>query len=403
MKAGRFRPLETASAGSEFDRSFTLPGSPLGAAWDGRHLIVGDRKGGALRIRLDGDDMDAQSAPILEPVYRQNVGISALTWNGRNFVGYADAAWFQKGSGYVFTIHDRESLNVLEHKPAPDKNLGCLAFDGTSYWAATRRNTADSPEPALLYKLDRDFAVVSKTPAPGVGCQGMAWDGQYLWLVDVFSDSITILDPSSEPPRVVHGKSTSVDYLSGIVSVDGEIWITDYGDNRLQRLKPATRVAWAGGSAPSTTPVLAGMIASPASMNREPVHFARDEERSPERPDENSEVLDWQVELRGNAIYGSWRLWFGDKLFSDVEQESTFITVPKFAKYTFTIRDPSGAEVKKEFEASRGENVMRDVHLAEASLPGEYRVDLFIHVQYVTAEGQGRILNNSEMGLELRK
>ena len=61
------------------------------------------------------------------------------------------------------------------------------------------------------------------------------------------------------------------------------------------------------------------------------------------------------------------------------------------------------AEVKKEFEATQGENVMRDVYLAEASLPGEYRVDLFIHVQYVTAEGQGRILNNSEMGLELRK
>jgi hypothetical protein len=279
MKAGRFRPLATASAGSEFDRSFTLPGSPLGAAWDGRHLIVGDRKGGALRIRFDGDDMDAQSAPILEPVYRQNVGVSALTWNGRNFVGYADAAWFQKG----------------------------------------------------------------------------------------------------------------------------EIWITDYGDNRLQRLQPATRLAWAGGAASSTTPVLAGMIGSPAAMNREPVHFARDEERSPERPEEDSEVLDWQVELRGNAIYGSWRIWFGDKLFSDVEQTSTFITVPKFAKYTFTIRDPTGAEVKKEFEASRGENVMRDVHLAEASLPGEYRVDLFIHVQYVTAEGQGRILNNSEMGLELRK
>lgn len=400
-KTGRFRSLKRASASGSFDRAFTLPMSPLGAAWDGRHFIVGDRKGGALRIRQDGDDMDAQSVPILEPIYRQNLSVSALTWNGRNFIGYADAAWFQK-SGYVFTTHDRESLAVLGHRPAPDNNLGCLAFDGTFYWAATRRNTEDSPEPALLYKLDRDFTVVSKMEAPGVGCQGMTWDGRYLWLADVFSDSITILDPSSDPPRVVHSESTAVEYLSGIVSVDGEIWITDYGNDSLRRLRPATRLAWAGGTGASTTQVLAGMMTTTV-MDRPPVHFARDEERSPERPEEDSEVLDWQVELRGNEIYGSWRIWFGDKLFSETEQDSTFITVPKFAKYTFTIRDPSGAEVKKEFEATAGENVMRDVLLAEASLPGDYRVDLFIHVQYVTADGQGRILNNSEMGLGLRK
>ncbi|HEX4935035.1 MAG TPA: hypothetical protein VFV33_17735, partial [Gemmatimonadaceae bacterium] len=312
-KPSRFRRLPAASSGSEFDRSFKLPGSPLGAAWDGRHFVVGVRKGGVLRVRPDGDRMEAQSAPILEPAYRQNISLSSIAWNGQNFIGYADSAWFQK-SGYVFTIHDRESLAILDYKPAPADNLGCLAFDGTSYWAATRRNTADSPEPALLYKLDRNFTVVSKTEAPGVGCQGMTWDGRHLWLADVFSDSITILDPSSEPPRVVHSGSTSVGYLSGIVSVDGEIWITDYGDDRLQRLAPATRVAWAGGSVPSATAALAGMIVAPAPMSREPVHFARDEERSPGRPDENSEVLDWQVELRGNAIYGSWRIWFGEKL-----------------------------------------------------------------------------------------
>jgi hypothetical protein len=428
VKTGRFRSLKNASTSAEFDRAFTLPGSPLAMAWDGKQFIVGDRKGGVIRIKPDGDDMDAQSAPIIEPVYRQNIGVWALAWNGTNFVGYVQASWFQQGDGYVFTIHDRTSLNVLEHKPAPN-HLGCLAFDGTSYWAATRRNTADSPEPALLYKFDRNLAVVSTVPAPGVGCQGMTWDGRYLWLADVFSDSISILDPATHPPRLVKSHATSVGYLSGIAAADGEIWVTDYGDNRLQRLKPATRVAWAGGASPA--PTLAGMIAPPPitdgdlqelrrklrsdqwserlsanmelSRRNEPIDFARDEERSPDRPDENSEVLDWQIELRGGAIYASWRIWFGHKLFSEVEQEPGFVTVPKLARYTFTIRDPSGAEAKKEFDASPGENIMRDVHLADASLPGEYRVDLFIHVQYVTPERQARILNNSEMGLELRK
>ena len=59
--------------------------------------------------------------------------------------------------------------------------------------------------------------------------------------------------------------------------------------------------------------------------------------------------------------------------------------------------------MEREFEAVPGGNAMTDVRLADALQPGKYGIDLFMHVQYVTLEGEAKILNNSEIGLTLRK
>ena len=388
-----------APSGPDFDLAFRLPGRPQGGASNGRELIVasGSDPWGALRITGSGESLRSASVPIIEERYRQKMGLNTLTWNGRNYVGYTTASWFQR-EGDVFTIHDPKTLQVVDTRSAPPL-LGGLAWDGAHYWASTRRNTPDAKEEAWLYKLDADFRVVARTKPPAVGCQGLAWDGSHLWYVDVFSDTIDVLDVSGPEPRLLHSKATEVDYLSGIVAFRNAIWVMDYGENRLQRLRYATRAAWLRG-----TTAVAEASAIPLPSGGEPVLTAQWRDRFAERAQEDAEAIEWSAELRPDGVWltGS-RIWFGPGLFVKREQASSVITLPIFARYTFTVEHPDGTETKKEFEALAGDNVLASAKLAEASGPGEYSVSLFIHVQFVDAAGTARILNNSGGFVELRR
>jgi hypothetical protein len=96
------------------------------------------------------------------------------------------------------------------------------------------------------------------------------------------------------------------------------------------------------------------------------------------------------------------RIWFGSELFVPREQGSSMVTIPIFARYTYTVKMPDGTEVEKEFEATPGENALANVRLAGSQGPGEYSVSLFIHVQYVDGNGTARILNNSGGFVEVR-
>jgi hypothetical protein len=396
-RLARLKPVQTNLA--EFDRSYAVPGSPMGIATNGSELVIGNRSGGVSRVRSVAGFLSARGIDIIEPRYGQKIGIDTLTWNGTHYVGYTTAAWFADGSEeQVFTVHDPESLQVISHTRAPDL-LGCLAWDGKQYWAATRKHTRDHPEPALLYRLDRDFRVLGTSDAPGAGCQGLAWDGSRLWYADVFSDAIFILDVSGPTPRVVHTAETSIGYLSGLVFFDGEIWVTEYGDNRLHRVRPSTRIAWLGGA----PPVVAAAAMTAPVANDAPILSDRDGNVFSKRAPDDMELIEWSAELRGDQLFATWKLWYGPELFEKHEQAQTIVTVPQFARYEITVVFPDGRTMEKEFEAAPGENVKTGVLLADAAAPGSYRVELFLHVQYVTRDGTARILNNSAGFLELRK
>lgn len=424
-------------ASSDFDLAFELPGRPHGAASNGREILIGNGSDpwGAIRIRRDENEYNVQLLPIVEPLYNRKTNLDTLTWNGSNYIGYTTASWFRSGAtGNVFTIHDPASLRVIDTRDAPPL-LGCLAWDGAHYWAATRKNTRAAAEEAFFYKLDRDFRVVSRSKPPAVGCQGLTWDGEDLWFADVFDDSIHVLDVNGAEPRIVHRQAIPFDYLSGVVEHEEAIWVLDYDKNRLQRLRPSVRVSWAGGSPAAIA--RASMVASAeqttASQSEEgeaelrrqlrsddrakrmhaemelgrrnaSIDYAREENRFARRPAEGTEALDWVVELRDDGLWlVSSRVWFGPELFVPREQNSSVVTIPIFARYTFTVKEPGGLETEKELQAVAGENVLSNVRLTDGSASGPYRVSLFIHVQYLDAAGTGRILNNSAGSVELRK
>jgi hypothetical protein len=67
-------------------------------------------------------------------------------------------------------------------------------------------------------------SVVSTIPAPGPESRGLAWDGEYLWVVDAGVDSIFKVDPVDG--RVVHSFYYYTDFWYGGLtwSADGNLW-----------------------------------------------------------------------------------------------------------------------------------------------------------------------------------
>lgn len=427
---------------SDFDRWGQLPAGPQGLAWTGTDLLVGSRDDPWGFLRLTPGEEGAfflVTVPVIEPVYRQTVELRTVTWNGREVVAYTDGGWFQENDHQVFTVHDPETLQVVAHHPAPPL-LGCLTWDGRGYWAATRRNTRDSGEPAYLYRLSPTFQVLDRMEPPGLGCQGLAWDGELLWFVDVFDESISLLDPASSPPRLVQRYVTRFNYLSGI-AFDGEhIWVSEYGDDRLYRLNPRLAQAWRqpGGGGKAWAARRRPAEAAPAApgdsgqegtdvaelrrklrsddwserMQAEmelerrglAVDYARDHNQfpDPEGP-EVMEIYDWAVELRDDTLYGSWHLYFGEGLFPAAEREQTGpVQLPLFVRYAVTVEGGSlSSPIEREYDAEPGDNRRSEVELASGLGPGTYQVSLFLHVQYVKPDGGGQILNRSAMTLEV--
>ena len=140
---------------SDFDRQLDLPGGPRGMAWNGRQLLVGNRvePWGFLRLTPAGEDsFEVESIEVLESTYNQRVGFGGVTWNGTSYIAFTSGDWFQSSHESVFTELDAESLEIQRYVEAPPL-LGAVEWDGSGYWAATRRNTRDTDEPAYLYRL----------------------------------------------------------------------------------------------------------------------------------------------------------------------------------------------------------------------------------------------------------
>ena len=457
---------------SDFDLSIPLDSDPLGIACNAGEFVIGNRATpwGFVRCKWDGEaKWELEKVPVKESIYNQQIAIQTVAWNGTQYIGYCDGAYFGNTHKNVFTVHDPKTLQLLKTYPAPEL-IGGLVWDGKGYWAGTRRNTEDSGEPAFLYRLDESFNIVGKSAPPHVGCQGLAWDGKYLWWVDVFSKRIYLLTSDKDQVTTVHSYETRFGYLSGI-SYDGKnIWITEYDNKQLHRLNPKLLASWSGGdfktsqytafsggeanaaaSASSTADpaavaqllrklredsfgtrataeeliklgakeqaigVLREMIKDSDQAGRvralstlrdlgAPVNYDR-YTRSTAISSDDAEVVDAAAELRGDTLYGSWKIHFGSELFSgSANRKEGIITIPIFAKYRVSVSGGSlTRSIVKEYEASEGLNERRDQELASGLGSGKYKIEIFVHAQYVDRAGTNKILNSSMPSLEVEK
>jgi hypothetical protein len=448
--------LPSTNPRSDFDQILDCSGDPLGLAWGNGAFVVGNRTSpwGFLRFKpAESGAWASESVQVIEPVYQQQVAFRAVTWNGKKYVGYTDGAYFDRSYKNVFTLHDPGSLKVDDYFPAPEL-IGGLAWDGSGYWAATRRNTEDSREPAFLYHLDQHFNVLGRYDPPAVGCQGLAWDGQRLWWVDVFTNRVYLLRTDGPKPEVVHSYQTDLGYLSGIAFDGSSIWVAEYGDKKLRRLNPKLHVMWANGqyriahyqqaatmletSAPaditgmSVDELVREIKANPGrsrgAIEQLDKMGARDKAvaalqetlRSPDnrihsdaketlrqmgvapsydryvnnfsRSAEEADAIEMSAELMGSSLRASWRIYFGSQIFAASSSS---------ARYKATVKGGSlTAPVVKEFEARPGDNV-RDEELASGLGPGRYTVEITISAQFQDAGGTNRTLLRTVPPLEV--
>lgn len=410
-----------------FDREMRLPAGPIGAAWDGSRFVVGNREDpwGFFRIRPEEEDWMLQTVPVVETEYAQRMDLFGVTWNGESIVGLASGAWFRKNDTVVFTIHDPSTLQVTKVIPAP-AHTGAIAWDGTNYWIASRRNTRDADEPARLARLDASFAETGSWDPPGVGCQGLAWDGSLLWFTDVFDQSLIAIDVRPDQPVEVHEQHVG-SYPSGVVWDGSHLWVADYDGNRLRRVRREKHVAWSGGRAPPAASSVASAAPPPASGDEiaelhdqlrsddwvvrmraesrlrelgESIPFARftNSFRKDDAPDK-ADLDELVVEIRGRDLVASWDLYIGERYFSSEPTGGDgAISMPLFVRYEVGVdSDEAGVDFEKEFRPlSSGRIREQNVVLASDIAPGRYMVNVFIHIQYVDPEEGPKILNLNE-------
>lgn len=396
--SNRIRPI---AGEGDFDLSFALPGDPMGMGWDGTSFVIGNRTDpwGFLRLRPDGaGGFRVEKIPVREPTYDQTINLDAVAWDGRRFVAYTTASWFQLPEGRVFTFHDPATLGLAGHAPAPPL-LGALVWDQTGYWAGSRKNTEAAPEEAWLFRLDENLAEVSRYPPPGPGCQGLAWDGRRLWWADVFTDRIHILEVADGVPSEVSSHAAPFGYLSGIAFDGRSIWVTEYGEKRLHRLSDTAYAEWTGEAPPS---------AAPASGAGAPEASARYENSfDPETGAEEVDLRRFELEIQGDRLVGSWEIFIGPGLFhtegeKPAEPGAVTLTIPKFVKLEATV-EGKGTGYRREIEIPvvPGTNIRRGEVLAEGLAPGKYSASFFVHAHYVDESGTSRILNASKGYLEV--
>jgi hypothetical protein len=159
----------------------TIPGIPEcnhGLAWDGTHLwVAGDYHTDKIyRIATNGDLVD--SIPCPGGDYP-----GGLTWDG-------DYLWvsryYPNTQPNLFKV-DVSTGAELDTIPSQGLQPQGLAWDGTYLWNVQDDNDKD---PELVWQIDPangdtilSFPVPDTGGSSGQSPRGLAWDGQYLWLV----------------------------------------------------------------------------------------------------------------------------------------------------------------------------------------------------------------------------
>ncbi|MCI0615826.1 hypothetical protein L0244_22815, partial [bacterium] len=364
---------------------------------------------GFLRLsQPDSKTYQAQRVPVIEKANNQKMSFQTVTWNGQTYVSYLDATYLISGARKIFAVHDPKTLAIVSHYPGPDL-IGGLAWDGDGYWAATRQNTANSGEPSYLYHLDKNFNVISKNEPPDVGCQGLAWDGSNLWFVDVFSRKIHVLDVNGDKPQVIYSYKTRFNNLSG-VGFDGDnIWISEYDNHRMHRLKHEMIAQWTGRetesdqeTAQQPEPAQVLTTQETPQINEDSPRSASYKNNAVEVGDEEMAVTKMFAEIRENTLYGSWKIYCGEKLFKEQLPEGSEESKSNNIKYTVIVEGESLSERKElEFKAEAGENIETDVELIKDLPQGRYSVSILLHAQYVNADGMENTINSSSPSINL--
>src|SRR5262249_33431782 len=131
----------TLDARSDFDLSVDPGSEPLGLTWGDGEFLLSNRAAPAfskfkpqgdsslVAVAIDARESSQESLPL------ESFAIRAVTWNGKQYVGYADDSAPERSHKNVFTVHDPKTLAVTDYFPAPER-IGGGGCGGFGCWGA---------------------------------------------------------------------------------------------------------------------------------------------------------------------------------------------------------------------------------------------------------------------------
>ena len=224
-----------------------------GLTWDGQNLILTNRRSpwGLVRLTpLENGQFRKKGIPVVDEDYLQQVSFQGISWNGTSLIAISYGDRFQSIHSKVFVELDPLTYKITRVIGKAPDDAHCLAWDGQNYWAGTRLNSAQQKGESALYKFDQNLKLVDSYDGAGIGCQGMVWDGKFLWWGDAFSNTVTLYNihnSNSTSPTVLHQYRPSIKQQAGIAYDGKDIWFADAGNNQLTILHQDLYLDWLGG------------------------------------------------------------------------------------------------------------------------------------------------------------
>jgi hypothetical protein len=359
---------------TEFDLEIDLDARPSGLVWNEKEFVAGNNDAGTfIRVRHTGDQFVLREQSVART--------APMTWNGNQLIGFTESGLLQSFKKYQFTVHAGATLN-LEHQNAAPEPIGGVAWDGSGYWAATRKeNEADR---GFIFRLDPDFKLVNKLVAPSSRCRGLAWDGTYLWFLDDNDDKVYILDVMGIQARVLGSYELPLDSARGIAFDGRSIWIADHDLGRLLRMNSDLSARWTQQQADSTR----SKGAQPRSASSNFAEYSMPKSRA----NGDIYIASFSAKMESNVLYASWDIEFGPNLLK--ASNSPRRKPASFGKLTVTVDgEPLSSPAVRVFDANEGRNFADRVPILTDVSRGKYNVRALLYIEYTDRNGIGRILS----------
>lgn len=225
------------------------PKRPMSLAWDGNSLWT------AKDISIYQHQLDPHLSVKNTPKFiggNVNLRLSygGLSWDGANFATTGSKVVdFGKKTNYLIRLRqvldaDILSLKVISEEELPVfGDIGALTWIDGKLWVSTGQQTRTSGEGSFFHELEKGkngrWKLVKTYKAPGSRCQGLAWDGMYLWSYDVFEeaffkhkmdDELTIVEKYSE----INGERLM--YFSGLAWDGQNLWTGNYRYDKIYKI-----------------------------------------------------------------------------------------------------------------------------------------------------------------------
>lgn len=159
-----------------------------------------------------------------------------LAWDGEYFYVSDDTTEedFATGQGFIYKVDT--DFKLVGKLPAPFFWLRDMAYDGSNLLVPTA--SEDERGKGKLFFLDPETGDIRKEfPTPGSDPSGLAWDGEHIWLSNADhwgdDDYIYMLDTNGE---VLATYPSPGSYPSGLAFDGQHLWVADWDTDTMYQL-----------------------------------------------------------------------------------------------------------------------------------------------------------------------